>query len=107
HVLALGRSRVVAGRTDNLVVGPLLENMGAPAGNATGGENAGKQLSGDPHVVLQARRVEIDVTVLLDRFLDGPFERDRNLVPFRLFLLNAEPAGELFEVHGARVFDLI
>src|SRR6266853_853910 len=98
---------VVAGRTDDLVVLPLLEDVGAPAGDAAGGENAGEQFARNSHVVLEARRIEIDVAVLVNRLLNHPFELDRNFVPFRLSLFEAQPARKLFEVPGARVFDLV
>src|SRR5579871_5757492 len=80
---------VIAGRTDDLVVLPLLEDVGAPAGDAAGGENAGEQLGRDPHVVLQARRVEIDVAVLVDRLFNDLFELQRNVVPAGLFLFES------------------
>src|SRR5438105_5000862 len=61
QVRPLGRTGVVAGRSDDLVVLPLFQNVGAPAGNAAGSEDAREQLSRNAHVMLQAGRIEIDV----------------------------------------------
>ena len=90
--MPFGRAGVVAGRPDDLVVLPLLEDMGTPAGDAAGGEDAREQLSRNPHVMLQAGRIEIDVAVLVNRFLDDMFQLDGDVVPLRLPLFETEPA---------------
>src|SRR5579863_2497064 len=95
---------VIAGGADDLVVAPLLEDMGAPAGDAAGSEDAREQLGWNPHVMLEARRIEIDVAVLVDGFLDEPFELQRNVEPPGVAPFDAQPPRELLQVPGARVF---
>ena len=81
--------------------------MGAPADDATRGEDAGEHVARDSHVVLQAGREEIDVAIPLDRVEDGLFHRDRNVVPLGVTRFDSQSARQLFQMNGARVFDLV
>ncbi len=107
RVGAFFASDVIGRRADDFVVGQLFQNVCAPSGNAACGEDTGEDLARDPHVVLQACRIEIDVAIFIDGFFDLALELDRNVVPFGLSFFDAQAAGELFEMHGAGVFDLV
>ena len=107
HVGSIIGADVVGLRADDLVIRDLLHHVGAPAGNAARGENAGEQLTGDSHVVLQAGRVEIDVAVLADRFGDALLDFDGNVEPLRITLFHTQSAGKLLEMLGSRVGCLV
>src|SRR5690606_24010699 len=103
----LRRPDVVGTRPNDLVVRELLEDVGTPARDAAGREDAGEQFLRNAQVVLHARRVEIDVAVLADRGDDEPLHLDRHVVPTSVILLLAKALGEPLQVLGTRVDRLI
>src|SRR2546425_668016 len=57
-VAEVHRPGVLGAGADEAVVGPLLEDVGGPPGDAAHGEDGREELDGDPHRVVDRPRVE-------------------------------------------------